>query len=947
MDFITGNRIEDVTVELLRADSTVLRRLPYTNLGQMNGKERSSTRFYLYETGKYLLRLSKDGYETTYYPLTCYMGRRSPSWVFPPAAKMRRIMQPKTYKLGEAVVKATKIKMVMHGDTVVYNADAFQLAEGSMLDALVERLPGVELRDNGVITLNGRRVSELLVNGKNFFRGDPTVALDNLPAYMVDKVKVYERTTAYQQHFEPYSVNRPLVMDVNLKKEYSVGWIANAEAAYGSDHRYLGRVFALGFTPKTRTALFGNFNNTNDTRRPGRRGDWTPSDALNGLQTAQNVGAEFSYEDPDAIQNTWTTSVNWKRTLLDRYNLANRERFLPEGSTYGTSDEQRNHRAVSIDVNNNYDYVSDQLAVSGALNFHYDNNRLATINRSSTFTTNPFSRPGRELLDSLFAPDGGSSLLRAITLNRTRSLSLALNKGWNINLPAFNVSFKPFSSRGISDAVAFGLTGYYGRNDYRTFSQSRLDYPYNTDMAPDFRNHYYDNTPHNYSFSPSVSYSARLLHGWSVTPSYRYSHSYAYGRNDHYRLDWADGWGAADSAALGTLPSASTLEQVAHDLANSEYSRRWQQQHTVNLTAYMSRNTDKGHYFEFSINTPLDFRHERIDYSRGTLLADRSRWSVVFSPYFYVMQRYRLKKKNRSLQIETRCHHYDTPADMLQLLNYHDDSNPLNTYTGNPNLKRTYSENLNLKIDLFAAQYNPLFTLSLNFRTTRNAVAMGRTFNPTTGANLWTPQNVNGNWNVGADLSIVRQFGEQKRFSFTSSTQPSFNHSVDLAAIEGDTDAVRSIVKNTYLSQSLQLDYRHERWRIGGKGSAAYTYATSRREGFDDINAVNYTAGLTGHVDLPGGVGVDTDLTLYGRRGYDDNSLNTDDVVWNARISKSIMQGNLTFTVDAFDILGQLSNVRRAVNAQGWTETYYNVFPRYVMAHVIYKLNIEPKKNRK
>ena len=99
--------------------------------------------------------------------------------------------------------------MVMHGDTVVYNADAFQLAEGSMLDALVERLPGVELRDNGVITHNGRPVSELLVNGKDFFRGDPTVALDNLPPYMVDKVKVYVRTTAYHQHFVPYSVIRP------------------------------------------------------------------------------------------------------------------------------------------------------------------------------------------------------------------------------------------------------------------------------------------------------------------------------------------------------------------------------------------------------------------------------------------------------------------------------------------------------------------------------------------------------------------------------------------------------------------------------------------------------------------------------------------------------------------------------------------------------------------
>lgn len=947
MDSFTGARIEHVKAELLRADSTFMRNIPYGNMRKINGRERSYTEFGVFAAGKYIVRLSKEGYETTYYPFTCYMNRRSDRWLFLQPAKMPRKMQPKTYKLGEAVVKATKIKMVMHGDTVVYNADAFQLAEGSMLDALVERLPGVELRDNGVITHNGRPVSELLVNGKDFFRGDPTVALDNLPAYMVDKVKVYERTSERMQFMGIQTLNLPLVMDVNLKKEYSVGWIANAEAAYGTDDRYLGRVFALGFTPKTRTALFGNFNNTNDTRRPGRRGDWTPSDALDGLQTAQNVGGEFYYDDPDAMRKIWTTNFNWKRTLLDRYEMSNSERFLPEKSTYGSTDEQRNHRAVAIDVNNNYDYLNDVISIYGQLNFHYDDNRLATVDRNATFTEDPFSRPGSTLLDSLFAPDGGSNLLRTITLNRTRSHYLAFNSGWNISMPTLRIDFKPFAKRGISDRVGFSFSGHYGRYDFQSFNQSRLDYPYNAEMAPDFRNHYYDNTPHNYAFSPSVSYLANLFHGWYVRPSYTYSQSYSYGSNDHYRLDWVDGWGAADSAALGTLPSTTTLEQVAHDLANSEHSRRWQHDHKLDFMVGLSRSTPKGHYFEMRLYTPLSFRHERIDYSRGTLLADRSRWSTMFTPSFYLLQRYELSRKNRSLNIEMRGSHADTPADMLQLLDYRNDSNPLNTYTGNPNLKRTYSESLSIHTTLSTSQYEPLFDLGLNFRTTRNAVAMGRTFNPTTGANLWTPQNVNGNWNVGGSLTIVRQFGEQKRFSFTSSTRPSFNHSVDLAAIEGYTDAVRSIVKNTYLSQSLQLDYRHERWRIGGRGSAAYTYATSRREGFDDISAVNYTAGLTGHVDLPGGVGVDTDLTLYGRRDYDDNSLNTDDVVWNARVSKSILQGNLTFIVDAFDMLGQLSNVRRAVNAQGWTETYYNVFPRYVMAHVIYKLNIEPKKNRK
>lgn len=87
-----------------------------------------------------------------------------------------------------------------------------------------------------------------------------------------------------------------------------------------------------------------------------------------------------------------------------------------------------------------------------------------------------------------------------------------------------------------------------------------------------------------------------------------------------------------------------------------------------------------------------------------------------------------------------------------------------------------------------------------------------------------------------------------------------------------------------------------------------------------------------------------TDLTLYCRRGYDDPAANTNDVVWNARLSKRILKGGLTFSVDAFDMLGQLSNLTQTVNSQGRFETFRDVTPRYVMFHVIYRLNIKPQK---
>lgn len=86
---------------------------------------------------------------------------------------------------------------------------------------------------------------------------------------------------------------------------------------------------------------------------------------------------------------------------------------------------------------------------------------------------------------------------------------------------------------------------------------------------------------------------------------------------------------------------------------------------------------------------------------------------------------------------------------------------------------------------------------------------------------------------------------------------------------------------------------------------------------------------------------------MFSRRGYNDPSLNTDDVVWNARLERSILNGNLTFMVDGFDLLKNLSKVTRTVNAQGRTESYSNVIPSYFMAHIVYRLNVQPKKRAK
>ena len=138
--------------------------------------------------GTYRISLFKDGYTPA--TTTFRIGSVSENTKYLRTIRMEKEL---TRKLDEVTVTGTRVKMVMKGDTVVFDAAAFQLGEGSMLDALVRQLPGATISSDGVIEVNGRKINELLVNGKDFFKGDPKVALQNLPAYTVKNLKVYDK----------------------------------------------------------------------------------------------------------------------------------------------------------------------------------------------------------------------------------------------------------------------------------------------------------------------------------------------------------------------------------------------------------------------------------------------------------------------------------------------------------------------------------------------------------------------------------------------------------------------------------------------------------------------------------------------------------------------------------------------------------------------------------
>lgn len=298
--------------------------------------------------GNYCLTLYKDGYEPFVRNFT--IGSVSEDLKYLSSLIMEKEIQ---HELGEVTVQATRVKMVMKGDTIVFDAAAFKLSEGSMLDALVRQLPGATLSTDGVIEVNGRKINELLVNGKDFFKGDPKVALQNLPAYTVKNLKVYDKADkdAYLTHsdarLDRKEEDENLVMDVVLKKEFDTGYMANVEGGYGTKDRYMGRAFGLGYTEKFRLAAFVNANNIGDSSQGGTSGQWRgPSSQENGLTDRISAGLDYNYTQPEKIEASGSLSY---AGLKETYrSITASTNFFNTGDIFGRSYSNKRSKSHSI-----------------------------------------------------------------------------------------------------------------------------------------------------------------------------------------------------------------------------------------------------------------------------------------------------------------------------------------------------------------------------------------------------------------------------------------------------------------------------------------------------------------------------------------------------------------------------------------------------------------------
>ena len=823
-----------------------------------------------------------------------------------------------------------------------------------MLDALIKKLPGVELHSGGEITVNGRKVDALLLNGKDFFDSDRELLLDNMPSYMVKDIRSYERTPDNVKGTNrEKTTQKEMVMDVRLKRDYNTAWLANAEGGvgmrFGSQEDFgeptkappfLGRAFAMRYATNSRIALFANVNNLSDYRTPGEKGEWSPLRQAQGLTTSYTLGANGLYEKNENLR--YQGSIKGTYSDSNDANHTSSETFLAGGNTYGRSFYTRRSYDSRLNTEHNI-----HLRKAGTLwetfknLFLIHNTSLEYLHwsnysksASATLAEDASAGWGKAWMDSLMTPYAGQ-LLRRYALNRTTSN----RHGTGRHIQLQNSGF--FSvSPAHNDYIDFNLNYSYRFSDrYEdVFEHYLLDYP-KTAAESDFRNRYrpdIDRT-HNANLSPNLSFSLDKEHNHNIEIYNRFSFNDAESNRSLYLLNQMEEWADTERHPLGTLPSTEEMLRTL-DADNSHRSRTKSFTNVPGISYnvyHYNDSTQTSNYLGTSLSLPI--AHETMDYWQGTQVdttMSRRTTSLSWSLYFFHTHR----KTDREIHASYGSN--VSQPSMRSMLNIRTDSDPLNIQLGNPDLRPSRSHSIYSSYREKLRRV--LVNASFNFSLTQDAVATATLYDLTTGVRTRTPQNIDGNWNTDVSAGVDFPLDHKERLRLKQNIKHRYNHSVDLMNL------TRSVVGSNYLDDELSLAWKPtDKLDFTAKGDLHYQHSTSTRTDFQRINVFDFDYGLSGQIELPWNFQLSTDLTMYSRRGYIDNTMNTNELVWNARLTKRLMHGNLLLQLDGFDLLGQLSNVRHSINAQGRTETFYNVIPSYGLFHVTWRMNKKPKTDEK
>ena len=831
------------------------------------------------------------------------------------------IMSSDAVLLKEAVVTGRAAQVMVKKDTLIYNPDAYRTPEGSPIEELIKRIPGAEVDEDGNITINGKQVKKILLDGKEFMLGDVETALKNIPVNIIQNMKFYDQQSDQARITGIEDGEKETVLDFSIKKGMNRGYMTNLDLGGGTAHRYASRGMASSFTDKTRVVILGNFNNKEENA-----GWWN----RRGLNSRKMLGTNLNYDDGKKLK--LDASIRWNHRGGDNQTETAVQNFYSETSrTFSNTDAKNYTRSNNWWGNIRMEWKPDSLTnILLRANGSYGSNDATNTSISATFNDDPYL-----YVDDPLAYIDPQGKLGPYLVNH--NLNTGLSYGETKNVWAMLQLYRRLNPRGRNIVVRFEANGGNSENENVSNSEVRLFLVKNE--AGEDSTYYtarYNTTPSNNSgYVVSTTYSEPLWKGAHL--QFNYELRYNQNKSDRQTYDF------------------SQMEQDPFSGIHPEYREwdPWLSSLYDQMDQYLDKNLSRfSEYKNYTHNLRLTLRHreEKYDYNIGFLVQPQHSNFIQDYRGIYVDTVRNVTNLTPTLNFHYKFSdqsnlwiHYrgDTrQPEMTQLLDITDDSNKLNITQGNPGLKPQFTNSLNTYYNNYIVKYKRSIVIYANYRHIRNSISNLVRYNPDTGGSITRPENINGNWNINGGFTFNTALDSAAHWNIGTDTRIRYNNYVSYVA-QQQADAEKNTTKTTNVNERLTFGYRNDWLEVTLDGVVNYQHSRNELQPTANLDTWMLNYGGQFLVRLPYDFEVSMNLHERSRRGYNDASMNTNELIWNGQVSKSFLKNkSLIVALNFYDLLGQMSNYERWVNATGRSDTKYNSVNSYAMLHVRYRLNM-------
>lgn len=791
-------------------------------------------------------------------------------------------------------VKITVSPVKVKNDTIEFNAAAIKVRPDSKIEELLKQIPGVEIGNDGKITANGKEVDQIMVNGKPFFDKDGKIALQNLPADIIKNIQFTTTKTKEEELSGKPPKSQNTTINFNIDEKKNKGLLSRLTVGYGSDKRYEGSGLLSYFKGDAKISLLASSNNINSKSisaddvfdNMGRgRGSGTQNSS-SGIQRSTTIGLNYN----DKLGNDAdldNLSLKYSKSETETRSKVSRTTLLPDYTLKTNSESNGNNESKQYSFE-----TSARIKLDSMTNIYI----MPSFSKSENFS---FNR-------------SASSTLRDDKLLNESTSSSQTNGESNTFAP--NIYFtKNLKKKGRSISANINSSISETKND--NINQSQNTFYKESDITTDNRNQLQKTRGQTSNYTFSALYTEPISDSAMVNFGLQYNSKLSSDIRNFSDFDPATGQYSQYNTRLSNSMDQK-INQLSPELSFFLYKKKFNAWSTVNFDIS-----------DMKVNSV--FNGQLYDLQKSFFLP---RYTVNFQYVF--SDRKRLTLMNSS--------NFNIP-DAEKLIPYRDESDPLITYTGNPDLKNTWTNSSNISFSSFNIVNNFSYYINTGFTYRNNDITQYSQYD-SSGKQIVTYSNISGNKNFNLSSGLTKTF-KWKDTKFSINPRFSMSYTYNNGFINGQLFKSNSYNFNPGLNLSYEIK---DKLTIKPSYKLGYSFSNYSNYRVDNVNTANQSLKL--------------ELTNYLFQSkfvfgndfeYNTNSniapgFKKDFYFWNTSLGYSFYNKQFTAKVKVYDVLNQNQSVRRTITDSYFEDREDLILKRYIMFSLSMKLNkFAGKKSKK